>query len=174
MSARIVRIALLVTLVLVLAGCSQSGTGIKIDTPSSSQKEPTVGPTPVSMGTRAWSGDWSVLVTRSRRKGTVAGVPAGKGNQLLVLDFEIHNGSTLNGDVSASSFALTDETRAEIGSVLVQDHKYVSNNPIAVSGGTKRLFTIVYRVPRNAGPFVWRFWPSVQGSQPEPAVLAVR
>jgi hypothetical protein len=126
------------------------------------------------MGRTAWSGDWSIVVSRTQRKGSVGGVPAGNGKQLIVIDFDIRNGSTHNGDVNVSSFVLTDETKAQIGSVVLQGNRYLSNNPIAVVGGTKRSFSIVYRVQNGAGPFVWRFWPSIQGAQPQPAVLAVR
>ena len=177
MNARTARIAALLALTLVLvlalAGCSQSA-AIKIDAPADGGSASSVGPTPVSMGQRAWSGDWSMVVTRTQRKGTVDGVHAGKGNQLLVVHFDVMNGSTRNGDVNVASFALTDEANAEIAPVLLESHKYVSNNPIAVVAGTKQSFTIVYRVGKGSGPFVWRFWPSVQGSQPKPAVLVVR
>ena len=171
MSARIVRTVVLLALTLALVGCSSSS-GIKIDAPST--PTPSVGPTPAPMGTRARSGDWSIVINRSRRMGTVSGVSAGKGNQMLVLDFEIHNGSTLSGDVNLTSFVLNDEARAEIRSVRLPSSHFVSNNPIAVPGGTTRRFTIVYRISKGGGPFVWRFWPSVQSAQPKPAVLAVR
>ena len=173
MNVRTACIAFLVALALVLAGCSANSTltATVLGDGRPASKKP---PTPVAMGQRAWSGNWAITIRSEKRTRSVRGAKAGKRSQLMLLHFEVGNGGTSGGHISVPSFALTDETGTELEAVLLPGSKYLSSDPVAVKAGTKRSFTIVYRIPKGGGPFVWRFWSSGQGPGSKSAVLAVR
>ena len=176
MSARARRrlvIALGVALV-ALSGCTKSA-AISLSGDATAQSTTTaVSVMPVSMGQQAWCGDWGISVRSAKRVGTLRGTPAGTGNRLLVIKFDLRNGSTANAQCAASDFKLSDETDTQYTPLIFPGNGYISNGPSTVSAGTKGSFAIVYRVPSASGPFIWRFAGAGQSPQTKPAALAVR
>ena len=105
---------------------------------------------------------------------SLRGAPAGKGNRLLIIKFDLRNGGTQDAEVAASDFALSDETGTKYTPLTFPGGAYLSNAAQTIGSGTKDSFAMVYRVPATGGPFIWRFAGSGQGAQTAPAVLAIQ
>lgn len=169
MSVRVFSVAFAIAMVVLVGGCAKSGVAPPL---VDNRATPAADPAPVAMGRQAWSGDWAIAVTGAKRKSSLDEVNAGKGNELLIVSLDIKNGGTNSGNLLASSLNLTDETGAEIEPVELESKKYLSEKPQALASGTRKTFTVVYRVPKGAGPFICRFWSPVE-SKP-PAIVVIR
>jgi hypothetical protein len=165
---------LAVALVL-LPGCSKSASvSLSGDAAAPSATSGAKSVTPVAMGQQAWCGDWGISVRSAKRVRTLRGAPAGKGNRLMIVEFDLRNGGTQDAEIAASDFTLSDETDTKYTPLTFPGGAYLSNAAQTVASGTKDTFAMVYRVPATGGPFIWRFAGSGQGTQAAPAVLAIQ
>lgn len=167
---------------LVVAGCSGSGTAETPATtadqsaassePAPATEEPAAA-APVAIGVPATSGDWTLTAKEVERDDSAGEVDAPSGSEMLVIKFDLKNGSAADQGTGPAYFALTDASGASMEPAQTSGEEFIFNTPQPIKAGETREIKIAYIVPTGSGPFTWTFTPFVEGGAATPAAVTI-
>lgn len=163
---RIALVVLLAASLLVAAGCGGGGTAPSTGPATSEVAEDTGGQAAdapkteaVPIGETAQAGDWTIKVTNVERAASAGGGSPSAGNELVVITFEMTNGTGEDQGIGPTSFRLVDNEGTEFTAAPTSDPTFIFNTQQPITDGETREILIAYDVKPAAGPFTWTFEP---------------
>lgn len=178
MRARIVTAVAVFALAAALAGCAAPKPAEPAATPGAEPAAPAEKPAakvaPVEIGAPVTVADWTLTAKEAERDDEAGGAKAESGKELLVITFDLKNGTATDQGTGPTYFSLTGPDGTTYDAVPTSGEEFIFNTPQPIKAGETRTIKIVYGVPSGAGPFQWMFTPFVEGGSPEPGVVNIK
>lgn len=177
-------LVLALALVVALAGCSGSGTTAEkpaataeqpaAGEPAPTSEEPAAAAAPVAVGEPVTSGDWTLTAKEVERDDSAGGIDAPSGSEMLIIKFDLKNGTAADQGTGPVYFTLTDASGASMDPAQTSGEEFIFNTPQPIKAGETREIKIAYIVPTGSGPFTWTFTPFVEGGAATPGVVTIK
>lgn len=174
---KITSLLMAVLIVALLSGCGGASEPAAEPTPAEpaaeQPAEEAAKVAPVEIGEPATSGDWTLKAKSTDRVPEAGGAKAPSGQELLVITFDLTNGSATDQGTGPTDFKLTGADGTAYDAVLTSDPEMIFNTPMPIKAGETREIKIAYGVPKGMTPFQWTFSPFVEGGAAQPAVVNI-
>jgi hypothetical protein len=176
-----VTVVLLAT-VLALSGCGSSSPSAPAPSPSATtpaeQPASTSGPsgaaTPLKMGEKATSGDWTLVVKGVEFAPEAGGARATAPKTLAVLTLDVTNTSASGQGIGPSSFKLAGTDGTAYEAKPTSDKTFIFNTEQPIKAAETRTVKIAYEVPAGVKAFKFTFAPFDPNGKAQPAVFDVQ